>query len=139
MSDTSTLFDLLAADHRRRVLLLLCQTETVQMPESLQTRGGVRPRRGDGRPRRGDHRKQRGGRQPSQAGVVQRPSRSDASDARALDLQLTHSHLPRLEAEELIEWDRDAQTVTRGPRFEEIEPLLHVLAANADKFPDGLF
>lgn len=132
MSDTDTLFELLAAEHRRRVLLLLCQTETVEMPGELRARGGRRSSRGS-RTQRQRHAKQ------SQSGAVQRKSSAEREAARALELQLTHSHLPKLEDEGLVEWNRDAQTVTRGPAFEEIEPVLHALAVNADKFPDGLF
>lgn len=132
MSDTDTLFELLAADHRRRVLLLLCQTETVEMPGELRARGGRRSS-GGSRAQRQRHAKQ------SKSGVVQRKSPAEREAAQALELQLTHSHLPKLEDEGLVEWNRDAQTVTRGPEFEEIEPVLHALAVNADKFPDGLF
>ncbi|WP_129116444.1 ArsR family transcriptional regulator [Halegenticoccus tardaugens] len=36
-----------------------------------------------------------------------------------LEADLTHVHLPRLEAEDVIEWDPDDGEVRRGARFEE--------------------
>ena len=46
-----------------------------------------------------------------------------------------HSHLPQLAETGFIEWDRDAHQVTRGPRFEEIRPLLELIDAHADELP----
>ncbi|WP_231182862.1 hypothetical protein [Haladaptatus sp. DYF46] len=37
---------------------------------------------------------------------------------------LHHVHLPRLEDHGLITWDRKTDTVTKGPQFDEIGPLL---------------
>lgn len=42
-------------------------------------------------------------------------------------LELYHIHLPKLEAADLIEWNRDAETITSGPRFAEVEPLLQFI------------
>lgn len=36
-------------------------------------------------------------------------------------------HLPQLTEDGFVEWDRDASVVTRGPRFDEMEPLLELL------------
>lgn len=51
-------------------------------------------------------------------------------------LQFHHVHLPKLEAAGFIEWDRDSGTITRGPRFEEIEPLLGLIRDRRDELPD---
>jgi len=37
-----------------------------------------------------------------------------------------HVHLPKLERYGYIEWDRDADEVTRGPLFDDLRPLLEV-------------
>ncbi|SIR98526.1 hypothetical protein SAMN05421858_4986 [Haladaptatus litoreus] len=39
-------------------------------------------------------------------------------------ITLHHVHLPRLEDHGLITWDQKTDTVTKGPQFAEIEPLL---------------
>jgi hypothetical protein len=49
--------------------------------------------------------------------------------------EMHHSHLPKLEAMGFVRWDQDSQTVTRGPQFEEIEPLLRLLLTNEDALP----
>ena len=42
-------------------------------------------------------------------------------------ISLLHSHLPKLADTGYIEWDEDAETVSRGPRFSEVEPLVQLL------------
>ncbi|MHC3439588.1 DUF7344 domain-containing protein [Natrialbaceae archaeon A-gly3] len=37
-----------------------------------------------------------------------------------------HVHLPLLDDRGFIQWDRDANEVSRGPRFEELEAYLDV-------------
>lgn len=49
-------------------------------------------------------------------------------------IELRHVHLPRLEQSGLIEWNRESDTVARGPEFEEIVPLLELLANGYDQF-----
>lgn len=39
-------------------------------------------------------------------------------------------HLPKLAAHGYIDWDEETWQVTRGPKFEELRPLLRVLLAN---------
>jgi signal transduction histidine kinase len=51
-------------------------------------------------------------------------------------LRQRHITLPELDASGYVSWDRETNEVTRGPRFEEIRPLLRFLIANADE-PDG--
>lgn len=43
-----------------------------------------------------------------------------------------HVHLPKLADYGYIEWDRDAGLVTKGPRFDEIRPLLEFLDGRRD-------
>src|SRR6056297_544500 len=53
------------------------------------------------------------------------------------DIDLYHIQLPKLEAEGLIRWDRDEHEVEKGPRFEEIRPLVELLDDHADDLPFG--
>lgn len=65
-------------------------------------------------------------------------SASRTQNPQSLEIQLTHNPLPKLADEGLIEWERDTQTVSKGPTFETVEPALRVIAANIGKFPNGL-
>lgn len=53
-----------------------------------------------------------------------------------LKQQLYHVHLPKLDESGFVNWDRDAGHVTRGPRFEEIEPLLRLMRDHQDELPN---
>ena len=46
-----------------------------------------------------------------------------------------HSHLPKLENLGFVDADPDHHAVTRGPRFEEIKPLLELLDTHRDRLP----
>lgn len=50
--------------------------------------------------------------------------------------ELRHCHLPMLTRSELIEWEPETNTVAKGPRFDDIRPLLEVLATQSDELPD---
>jgi len=49
---------------------------------------------------------------------------------------MQHVHLPKLADHGFIDWDQDTQRVTKGPQFDEIEPLLTVLRENHDVLSD---
>jgi len=51
------------------------------------------------------------------------------------ELQLIHNHLPRLDEAGYIEWDRDGGTISKGPRYDEIKPLLDLMKNHADELP----
>jgi hypothetical protein len=53
-----------------------------------------------------------------------------------LQSELYHSHLPRLEEAGFIGWNRDAHEVVKGPRFDEIRPLLELMRDHADELPN---
>lgn len=57
-------------------------------------------------------------------------------DLATLRTQIRHVHLPKLEAAGLVEWDREANVLRRGPRFAEIRPLLRLMDDHADELPD---
>jgi GAF domain-containing protein len=42
-------------------------------------------------------------------------------------IRLHHNHLPKLANAGYITWNRDADTVSRGPNFSEVEPLVQLL------------
>lgn len=49
--------------------------------------------------------------------------------------ELYHSHLPKLDSAGFIDWDCQTNTVARGPRFDEIEPVLDVFQTNQTELP----
>lgn len=60
----------------------------------------------------------------------------DGENLELLEQEMYHSHLPKLEEAGFINWDRDRGTITRGPRFEEIEPLIKLMNDHQDELPD---
>lgn len=56
-------------------------------------------------------------------------------DTDRLGIELHHHHLPKLEAAGFIDWDRDADAIRRGPRFDEIAPLLDLMDRHSDELP----
>lgn len=63
----------------------------------------------------------------------------DESEADAVErlVQMNHVHLPRLEEYGFIEWDQRNNEVVKGPNFEDIRPLLELLATHGEDLPDG--
>ena len=66
-------------------------------------------------------------------GYVGGPDMSDPNVATAM----YHVHLPKLEAAGFIDWDREENVVTRGPKFEEIRPLVDLLDSHREELPGG--
>jgi hypothetical protein len=60
----------------------------------------------------------------------------ETEDLESLMINMRHGHLPKLEEEGFIEWDRETNTVEKGPQFEEIQPLLELMENHADELPD---
>lgn len=54
-----------------------------------------------------------------------------------LETELVHNHLPMLEDEGYIKWDKDDNKITKGPNWDEIEPLIELLDEHRDELPDG--
>lgn len=63
------------------------------------------------------------------------PDDTHTGDTEGLRVELHHSHLPKLEAAGLVEWDRETYQVVKGPRFGEIKPLLELLVTNVETLP----
>ena len=54
-----------------------------------------------------------------------------------LQVAMYHHHLPMLEANGYVRWDREAHEVVKGPNFDEIRPLLELIHNHRDELPDG--
>lgn len=50
--------------------------------------------------------------------------------------EVTYDHLPQLDRAGLIEWDQDSDTITRGPNFEDVRPLITLIHDHRDELPD---
>jgi hypothetical protein len=61
----------------------------------------------------------------------------NGDNTKEVELVLTHAHLPKLDDAGYIEWDRETDEISKGPRFEEIEPLLELIETHADELPAG--
>lgn len=59
------------------------------------------------------------------------------ADLERLLIEMQHTHLPKLEEYGFIDWDRDAGIVTKGPKFDEVRPVLELLTDHRDDLPDG--
>jgi hypothetical protein len=58
----------------------------------------------------------------------------EGEDMAACEVAMTHNHLPKLADHGFIDWDRDSNTVRKGPHFEEIRPLLELMCDHADEW-----
>lgn len=112
MRDVSTLFELFAAGPRRRLLVTLCDVDSVDVSNGLSTRSVA----------------------ASEPSSTYRPTGGDDRK-----VQLYHAHLPKLEAAGVIEWDRETETVSRGPQFSAVEPVVRLLAENEHVLPGSFF
>lgn len=52
-------------------------------------------------------------------------------------IAMHHTHLPKLEERGFVRWDRETDHITRGRRFEELEPLLVMLNEYRDDLSDS--
>lgn len=75
-------------------------------------------------------------RTPQSAGGALAPTDVGHDDVDFLRIQMTHTHLPKLEDGGFVEWNRDTDTVRKGPRFDEIRPLLELMYDHSEDLPD---
>ena len=66
--------------------------------------------------------------------VVIADSESDADAVERL-VTMRHVHLPKLADYGFIEWNEETHEVTKGPKFDEIRPLLELLDDHEDELP----
>lgn len=59
----------------------------------------------------------------------------EAAETMTRLVQMEHVHLPKLEEYGFIEWDRENHDVSKGENFDEIRPLLELLAAHEEELP----
>lgn len=59
----------------------------------------------------------------------------EIADADEADIRTHHVHLPKLAGYGHVEWDRDAHVTTRGPNFDELEPVLELVEKRRDERP----
>lgn len=60
---------------------------------------------------------------------------TDGEDEEMVAIDIHHRHLPKLEAAGFVDWDHEANVVTRGPRFDEIAPLIELMNKHRDELP----
>lgn len=58
------------------------------------------------------------------------------NEADRLRTALVHKHLPKLDEMGYIEWDTENGTFSKGPRWDEIAPLLELIHEHRDELPD---
>ena len=68
--------------------------------------------------------------------VVVADSEGEGSAVEQL-VTMDHVHLPKLAEYGFIDWDKEAHQVEKGPKFDEIRPLLELLDDHEDELPDG--
>ena len=57
---------------------------------------------------------------------------SSGQSHRERAIRMQHVHLPKLEDYGYIEWNRTSKQVVKGPKFDEIKPLLTLLVENRE-------
>ncbi|MDS0283836.1 DUF7344 domain-containing protein [Haloarcula onubensis] len=62
---------------------------------------------------------------------------TDDEELEEMLIAMAHTHLPKLESLDIIEWNREKNVVTRGPAFDELRPLLELIDRHQDELPDG--
>ncbi len=50
-------------------------------------------------------------------------------------IEMQHIHLPKLAEYGFIDWDKESHEVAKGPKFDEIRPLLELLDDHAEELP----
>lgn len=65
------------------------------------------------------------------------PAELVPGDAGELPMRLHHVHIPKLDDAGVVDWNRQRGVVTRGERFDAVEPTLTLLADNPSKLPPG--
>ncbi|WP_204959904.1 DUF7344 domain-containing protein [Salinigranum salinum] len=60
----------------------------------------------------------------------------DDDERRTLLEMLETEHLPLLEENGVIDWDREQDVIVRGEQFDEIRPILRLISDHEDELPD---
>ncbi|MDG5778347.1 hypothetical protein VB773_19535 [Haloarculaceae archaeon H-GB2-1] len=65
------------------------------------------------------------------------PEAVDDATLTEMRTALYHVHLPKFDEAGYITWDADTHVIRRGPNFDEIAPLLRLMAHQEDELPAG--
>lgn len=57
---------------------------------------------------------------------------NDASADTEFEIEMHYVHLPKLDQYGFVDWSREGDTVQKGPRFDDIEPLLDMLCPHEE-------
>jgi len=62
---------------------------------------------------------------------------ADGEEADGLELSIIHNHLPKLTDMGFIEWDEQTDEISKGPKWDQIAPVLTLIHEHRDELPDG--
>src|SRR6056297_2152393 len=60
---------------------------------------------------------------------------SGNNDLERAQIELYHTHLPKLDAIGYIDWNRDSGTIVKGSDWNEIEPIVRLFRRHATELP----
>lgn len=114
MITKTEVFDALADIQRRRLLLRLLDSDTQTVPQLSSTSQEMLQAHED---------------------VLQEylSGTETIADADKADIRTHHVHLPKLVEFLYVEWDRDDHLVTKGPKYDDLRPLLEVVNERRDE------
>jgi len=52
-------------------------------------------------------------------------------------IAMVHIHLPKLDDMGIIRWERETAELSKGPKWEELAPLLRWMEQHRDELPEG--
>ncbi|MEY7848614.1 hypothetical protein AB7C87_05360 [Natrarchaeobius sp. A-rgal3] len=64
---------------------------------------------------------------------------NDTRETEEHEVELVHTHLPKLDDMGYIVWDRDHDNILKGPNWEEIESVVRLLSDNRAQIPNNTF
>lgn len=67
--------------------------------------------------------------------IVPEEVNADGERLERVQHRFYHRHLPHLEDAGFIDWCRESDSVTRGPEYETIDPLLELMDAHSETLP----
>lgn len=70
-------------------------------------------------------------------GAVETEAEIIERDGRVDELSLRHTHLPKLRNAGYVEWNPEARTVSKGPRFQEFELVLKMVECHVNTTVDN--
>lgn len=62
---------------------------------------------------------------------------ADEVEPETREIEVVHRHLPKLEEMGFVRWNQETNEISKGPRWDEIEPLLTLIHNHRDELPDG--